>query len=86
MTVLMEAGDKIRGERIICQYRKERRAVLLRLTSGHRGIQRVIEGLPAEAIIDKVSKISHESVLVAKGKVQASKQKAGGKELQLEEF
>jgi len=37
-------------------------------------------------IIDKVSKISHESVLVAKGKVQASKQKAGGKELQLEEF
>src|SRR3990172_4089739 len=37
-------------------------------------------------IIDKISKISHESVLIAKGKVQASKQKAGGKELQLEEF
>lgn len=57
MTVLMEAGDKIRGERIICQYRKERRAVLVGLTSGHRGIQKVIEGLPAEAIIDKIWKL-----------------------------
>ena len=57
MTILMEAGDKIRGERIICQYRKERRAVLVSLTSGHRGIQKVIEGLPAEAIIDKVWKL-----------------------------
>lgn len=54
MTVLLEAGDKIRGERIVCQYRKERNAVLIRLTGGHRGMQRVIEGLPAEAIIDKV--------------------------------
>ena len=60
MTVLMEAGDKIRGERIICQYRKERRAVLLRLTSGHRGIQKVIEGLPAEAIIDKIWKLKSQ--------------------------
>jgi hypothetical protein len=61
MTVLMEAGDKIRGERIICQYRKERRAVLVRLTSGHRGIQKVIEGLPAEAIVDKVWKLKVQS-------------------------
>jgi len=54
MTVLMEFGDKVRGDRIICQYRKERSAVLVRLTAGHRGMQRVIEGLPAEAIVDKV--------------------------------
>lgn len=54
MTVLMEAGDKIRGERIVCQYRKERNAVLVRLTGGHRGMLRIIEGLPAEAIVDKV--------------------------------
>lgn len=60
MTVLMEAGDKIRGERIVCQYRKERTAVLIRLTGGHRGIQRVIEGLPAEAIIDKVWKLKSQ--------------------------
>lgn len=52
--VLMEAGDKVRGERIICQYRKERHAVLVHLTGGHKGMQRVIEGLPAEAIVDKV--------------------------------
>ena len=51
--VLMEAGDRIRGDRIICQYRKERNAILVHMTSGHKGMQRVIEGLPAEAIIDK---------------------------------
>ncbi len=54
MTVLMEAGDKVRGERIVCQYRKERNAVLVHLTAGHKGMQRVIEGLPAEAFVDKV--------------------------------
>ena len=54
MAVLMEAGDKVRGDRIVCQYRKERNAVLVRLTAGHRGLQRVIEGLPAEAVIDRV--------------------------------
>jgi len=53
MTVLMNPGDKVRGERIICQYRKERQAVVIRLTGGHRGMRRVIEGLPAEAIVDK---------------------------------
>ena len=52
--VLMEAGDRVRGERIICQYRKERHAVLVHLTGGHKGMQRVIEGLPAEAIVDRV--------------------------------
>ncbi len=54
MTVLMEVGDKIRGDRIICQYRKDKSVVIVPLTSGHRGIRRVIEGMPAEAIIDKV--------------------------------
>lgn len=62
--VLMEAGDKVCGDRIICQYRKERNAVLIRLTGGKPvdalrassswGMQRVIEGIPAEAIVDKV--------------------------------
>lgn len=52
--VLMEAGDKVKGDRIICQYRKERHAILVHLTGGHKGMQRVIEGLPAEAIVDKV--------------------------------
>ncbi|MEK6888395.1 MAG: hypothetical protein AABX14_05620 [Candidatus Aenigmatarchaeota archaeon] len=57
--VLMEAGDRVRGERIICQYRKERHAVLVHLTGGHKGIQKVIEGLPAEAIVDKVWRYKH---------------------------
>ncbi len=52
--ILMEAGDRVRGERIVCQYRKDRNAILVHLTSGHKGMQRVIEGLPAEAIVDKV--------------------------------
>ena len=52
MTVLSAPGDKIIGERIICQYRKERNSILIRLTGGHRGLRRVIEGLPAEAIVD----------------------------------
>lgn len=60
MTVLMEAGDKVRGERIVCQYRKERNAILIRLTGGHRGLQRVIEGLPAEAIVDKLWRLKTE--------------------------
>jgi len=53
MTVLMEPGDRIRGERIICQYRREKRGVLVNLTGGHKGIRKAIEGLPAEATIDK---------------------------------
>jgi|GEM_PF-1184597 len=57
MTILMEAGDKIKGERIICQYRKERSAVLIRLTGGHMGLRKIIEGIPAEAIVDKVWRI-----------------------------
>jgi len=37
-------------------------------------------------LVDKIAKVTHESVLIAKGKIQASKAKAGGKELQLEDF
>ena len=54
MTVLMEAGDKVRGERIVCLYRREKDARLVHATGGHKGMLRAIEGLPAEAIVDKV--------------------------------
>lgn len=57
MTTVTEPGDKAVGERIICQYRREDRAVLVQLTGGHRGMRRVIRGLPAEAIVDKKWKI-----------------------------
>ncbi len=53
MTMLTAPRDRVAGERVICHYRKERSAVLFHLTSGHRGLRRIIEGLPAEAIIDK---------------------------------
>jgi hypothetical protein len=53
MTVLTEPGDKIKGEKIICQYRRERQSILVQLTGGHKGMRKVIEGLPAEATIDK---------------------------------
>lgn len=61
MKILTEAGDKVIGERIICHFRKERQAVLIHLTSGHRGIRRIIEGLPAEAIIDKPWRIKRQT-------------------------
>lgn len=53
MGVLKDHGDRVLGERIVCYYRKERSAVLVRLTGGHRGLRRTIEGLPAVAIVDK---------------------------------
>ena len=37
-------------------------------------------------VIDKVAKISNESVIIAEGKVKKSKLKAGGNELELEQF
>ncbi len=37
-------------------------------------------------LIEKISKITNESVIIASGKVQKSKAKAGGNELELEEF
>lgn len=42
--------------------------------------------LPDFKQFNEIAKISKESVIIAKGKVQKSKQKAGGKELLLEEF
>ena len=37
-------------------------------------------------LIDKIAKISNESVIIAEGKVKKSKLKAGGNELELEQF
>jgi aspartyl-tRNA synthetase len=37
-------------------------------------------------LIDKIAKLSHESVIIASGKIKESKAKAGGKELELKEF
>ncbi len=53
MTVLTELGDEVRGERLICFYRKRSREILISLTKGHRGWRVKIEGLPARAIVEK---------------------------------
>ncbi len=37
-------------------------------------------------LIEKISKLTNESVILATGKVQASKQKSGGNEIELKEF
>ncbi|QQG39912.1 MAG: hypothetical protein HYS81_00690 [Candidatus Aenigmatarchaeota archaeon] len=52
MTILTKKGDIVKGKKLVCQYRKEHKARLVNLTGGHKGMQRVVEGLPAEAIVD----------------------------------
>lgn len=54
MATLIQSGDRILGEKIVCQYRREGRAILIHATEGHRGLRRIIEGLPAVAVIEKV--------------------------------
>ena len=51
--MLTKRNDAVKGERLICQFRKESKAVLVPLTSGHRGTRRVLIGYPAIAIVDK---------------------------------
>ena len=53
MTVLRGEGDAVEGERIICEFRKKKKPVIIPLTGGHRGMRMVVMGLPARAIIDK---------------------------------
>lgn len=53
MTVLMSTGDCIKGERIICIFRKMTRPVLISKTHLHRAQEIKIFGLPAEAYISK---------------------------------
>lgn len=58
MAVLTNEGDEIRGERLICIYRKRSAEFLVPQTSGHRAIRTVVKGLPARAIIDKLWRLT----------------------------
>ena len=60
MTVLQKEGDEVQGERIICEFRKKRKEVVVPLTSGHRGMRMVILGLPARAKIDRAYKLRRQ--------------------------
>ena len=53
MTILRGEGDGIEGERIICEFRKKKKHVVIPLTGGHRGMRMVVIGMPARAIIDR---------------------------------
>ena len=57
MTVLRREGDEVQGERIICEFRKKKKEVVVPLTSGHRGMRMVITGLPASARIDRAYRL-----------------------------
>jgi hypothetical protein len=49
----IDLGDGLQGERIVCQCRKVRGPWLVEGTGGHRAQRVVIEGMPAEAWIEK---------------------------------
>ena len=53
MTVLRGQGDEIQGERIICEFRKKKKTVVITMTGAHRGMRVVIMGLPARARIER---------------------------------
>jgi len=53
MTILTNAGDGIKGERIVCIFRKMTKPILISKTHLHRAQEIKIFGLPAEAYISK---------------------------------
>ncbi len=53
-----EPGDGLQGERIVCRGRRMRGPWLVAGTGSHRAIRLVLEGLPAEAWIEKPMRVS----------------------------
>ena len=45
-------GDEIRGERVVCIFRKEGSRTVVAQTGGHRATRLIIKGLPARAIVE----------------------------------
>jgi len=48
-----KSGDAIKGERIVCQFRRMKGPYLIAGSSAHRAQRIIIEGLPAVAWIEK---------------------------------
>ena len=57
MSVFYDIGDGIKGEKIICEFRKLNGPYLIAKTSAHRAQRAVLIGLPAEAWIEKPVRI-----------------------------
>lgn len=51
--LLIHLGDGIKAERIVCQFRKIKGPYLIAGSGAHRAQRVIIEGLPAEAWIEK---------------------------------
>ncbi len=51
--LLVHLGDGIKAERIVCQFRKMKGPYLIAGSGAHRAQRVIIEGLPAEAWIEK---------------------------------
>jgi len=51
--ILLNIGDTLKGERIVCEFRRMKGPYLIIGTSAHRAQRIVVEGLPAVAIIEK---------------------------------
>lgn len=58
MTVLYQLGDGIKGEKIICEFRRISGRYLVHGTSSHRAQRAAIIGLPAEAWIEKAIRLA----------------------------
>lgn len=57
--ILTRTGDGIKGERIVCEFRKTTSPILVAKTHKHRAQRIKIYGLPAEAYIDKPIKLKY---------------------------
>ena len=53
MSVGMNEGDEIRGERLACIFRKEGSRTLVPQTAGHRATRLIVKGLPARAVVER---------------------------------
>lgn len=52
MLVGENEGDEVRGERLVCIFRKEGSRAVVPQTGGHRATRLVIKGLPARAVVE----------------------------------
>lgn len=52
MIVGESEGDEVRGERLVCVFRKEGSRTVVPQTGGHRATRLIIKGLPARSVVE----------------------------------
>ena len=58
MTLLYQIGDGVKGEKLVCEFRRISGPYLIAGTSSHRAQRAVLLGLPAHAWIEKPIRIA----------------------------